>query len=382
MHLDIISDISKIGSEIWNSLNINDHPFTNYEFLYSLEKSKSVCSETGWLPQHIILKDINKKIIGILPNYLKSHSYGEYVFDHSWANAYQKAGGSYYPKLISAIPFTPVKGPRFLYEESKREIVIKNISQFLMDLTIKNNLSSAHINFLDDKVNSILEKKGWLKRVGLQFHWENNNYSNFEDFLKDLKSSKRKMIKKERNFIQKTGIIIKRISGDDLNSFIWDQFYKFYLDTIDKKWGSAYLTRDFFSSISKRLNEKIVLIVARQDDKIIAGALNFIDQNCLYGRNWGSNVHIPFLHFEMCYYQAIEHAIDQGLKFVEAGAQGHHKVKRGYLAKPTYSYHYLPNTSFKSAVSNFINDEKKYIQENINYINITDNPFTLKKTKS
>ena len=383
MNLDIISNISKIGSEAWNNLNINDHPFTNYDFLYALEESKSVCAETGWLPQHIILKDIDNKIIGILPNYLKSHSYGEYVFDHSWANAYQKAGGSYYPKLISAIPFTPVKGPRFLYKESKKEIIIKNISQFMMDLANKNNLSSAHINFLDENTDHILEKKGWLKRVGLQFHWKNKGYSSFEDFLEELKSSKRKMIKKERDYIKKTGIVINRISGNDLKSTIWDQFYKFYLDTIDKKWGSAYLTRDFFSSISDKLNKKIVLIIAEKDNQIVAGALNFTDKNCLYGRNWGSKIDVPFLHFEMCYYQAIDYAIDQKLKVVEAGAQGHHKIKRGYLAKPTFSYHYLPNSSFRNAVSTFINDEKRHIQENIDYVNNHDNPFKFKiKIKS
>ena len=375
MNLDIVSDISKIDGEVWNNLNINEHPFTTHEFLNSLEQSKSVCAETGWLPQHIVLKDINHKIIGILPNYLKSHSYGEYVFDHSWANAYHQAGGSYYPKLISSIPFTPVKGPRFLYEKSKKNIVFKNISHFLMKIVDKNNLSSAHINFLNDGSNKFLENQGWLKRLGLQFHWENHEYSNFNDFLAQLKNSKRKMIKKERSTIKNAGIIINKISGNDLNSDIWDKFYKFYLNTIDKKWGSAYLNREFFESISSTINSKILLILAKKDNDIIAGALNFIGKDCLYGRNWGSNVHIPFLHFEMCYYQAIDYAIEQKLKYVEAGAQGPHKIKRGYLAKPTYSFHYLPNFSFKKAVSAFIDSESNHIQKEIDYINKKENPF-------
>lgn len=374
MNLDIISNISKINPNIWDNINLDNHPFTSYGFLSSLEESKSVCAETGWQPQHIILKNNKNKVIGILPNYLKSHSYGEYVFDHSWANAYERAGGSYYPKLISSIPFTPVNGPRFLYKKKERKVVINEINQFIKKLTKNNNLSSAHINFISKNDACILEENGWLKRTGLQYHWENFNYGNFNEFLSTLKRSKRKMINRERDIINNEVKIIKFI-GEDLKDDVLDKFYTFYLRTIDKKWGSAYLTRQFFSLISNKIKNKILLILAEKDNEIIAGALNFIGKDCLYGRNWGSSVEIPFLHFEMCYYQAIQFAIEQKLKYVEAGAQGPHKIKRGYLAKPTYSYHYLPNKSFEKAVKDFIYQEEIQINQHLEYINKTQSPY-------
>ena len=377
MYLDIVSNISKIDPKAWDDINVEKHPFTSFSFLSSLEESNSVSAKTGWQPQHIILKNTKNKIIGILPNYLKNHSYGEYVFDHSWANAYEGAGGSYYPKLISSIPFTPVNGPRFLYKKNEKELVIKKINEFLQKITISNNLSSAHINFFSKDSEGILEKNGWLKRTGLQYHWENCNYTNFNDFLKSLRRTKRKMIKKEREFINNTGIRIIRITGDDLKVNIWDKFYKFYINTINKKWGSAYLTREFFDLISNQISNNILLILAKKNDDIIAGALNFIGNDCLYGRNWGCEVEIPFLHFEMCYYQAIEYAIDYKLKYVEAGAQGNHKIKRGYLAKPTYSYHYLPNKFFKKAVHNFIKKEEIQIKYHIENVNNEGSPYNL-----
>ena len=375
MEISIVSKISNINSNEWNLINIDDHPFTSYEFLNSLEESNSVCAKTGWLPQHIIVKK-NNNIIGALPNYLKSHSYGEYVFDHNWANAYQRAGGSYYPKLISAIPFTPVNGPRFLYQSEFKIQVIELISNTLKNLTIKNNLSSAHINFLSNDYKKILKSENWIERLGLQFHWENKNFSTFENFLENLKSQKKKMIKKERKYLKQSDISILRLTGNELNSKIWDKFYDFYLNTVDRKWGGAYLNRDFFELISENMSSKILLIIAKKDDDIVAGALNYIGKNKLFGRNWGSVIEIPFLHFELCYYQAIDFAIEKGLKFVEAGAQGPHKIKRGYLANPTYSYHFIPNQSFKNAISKFIKFETKEIINQIKYVNSEGSPYS------
>ena len=375
MEISIVSKISDIDSKEWNLINVDEHPFTSYEFLNSLEESNSVCAKTGWLPQHIIVKK-NNTIIGALPNYLKSHSYGEYVFDHNWANAFERAGGSYYPKLISAIPFTPVNGPRFLYKLEYKRQVIELISDTLKKLTIKNNLSSAHINFLSNDYKKILNSENWLERLGLQFHWENKNFSTFENFLDKLKSQKKKMIKKERKYLKQSDISIMRLTGNELNCKIWDKFYDFYLNTVDRKWGSAYLNRDFFELISKNMSSKILLIIAKKDNDIVAGALNYIGKNKLFGRNWGSIIEIPFLHFELCYYQAIDFAIEKGLKFVEAGAQGPHKIKRGYLANPTYSYHFIPNESFKDAISKFITYETKEITNQIKFVNNEGSPYS------
>ena len=381
MELSLVSNISRINSKDWNSINVDDHPFTSYEFLHSLEDSKVVCSDTGWQPQHVILKK-NNKLIGALPTYLKSHSYGEYVFDHSWAEAYARAGGNYYPKLISAIPFTPVNGPRFLFKPKTKNIVIELINETIKKITIKNNLSSAHINFLAEDYQKTLTSNHWLERLGLQFHWKNESFNTFNDFLDQLKSQKRKMIKKERKYLKNENISITRLTGDNLTTKIWDEFYHFYLNTVDKKWGGAYLNRDFFELISNTMSSKILLIIAKIDDQIVAGALNFIGKDKLFGRNWGSNVNIPFLHFELCYYQAIEFAIENRLKLVEAGAQGQHKIKRGYLAKPTYSYHFIPNQSFKKAVLNFLEYEKGEIKKQINYVNNEGSPFTNSKTNT
>ncbi len=375
MKVDIVSNISKIDSDKWNKINQNGHPFTSHEFLFSLEESKSVNPQTGWQPQHVILKNPKEEIIGALPNYLKGHSYGEYIFDHSWANAYEKAGGMYYPKIISAIPFTPVNGPRFLYEEKDKKNVVKKLISTLENLTIENNLSSAHINFLLDDCSKILKKRCWIERKGLQFHWENKNFQDFDEFLNNLKSNKRKMIKKERKNFINSDISISKLTGDDLTSLIWDKFYNFYLNTIDRKWGGAYLNRDFFDLISDKLSSKILLIIAKKQDEIIAGALNFIGKDTLYGRNWGSIVDVPFLHFELCYYQAIDFAIEKKLKTVEAGAQGPHKVKRGYLAKPIFSYHFIPNNSFKTAIEKFVDLETKEIFKQIEYVNKNANPY-------
>ena len=378
MKCELVSSLADVNRNEWDSLNTSNHPFTSYDFLNSLEMSESVTAKTGWNPQHIIIKNNTGNIIGASPNYLKMHSYGEYIFDHAWANAFENAGGQYYPKLLSAIPFTPATGPRILIDPKNPdnnkifELIIKMFEVIVQN----NNLSSAHINFITDNLNKKLNNEKWIKRKGLQFHWHNRDYNSFDDFLSKLKSSKRKAIRKERKTIMNNNLVIQKVTGNELNNEIWDSFYNFYLNTIDKKWGGAYLTKNFFYLINKTMKNKILLIIAKQNNKIVAGALNFIGSNTLYGRNWGSIVDIPFLHFELCYYQAIEYAIDNNIKKVEAGAQGHHKIQRGYVAESTYSRHLIQNESFAKAVRNFVQLEAKEIDKQIQLINEQGSPYS------
>ena len=378
MKIELASSLSNIDKNQWNKLNICNHPFTSYEFLNALETSNSVSTKTGWTPKHILVKNAANNLIGASPNYLKMHSYGEYIFDHSWANAFENAGGQYYPKLLSAIPFTPATGPRILLSPQKNnnDEIFKLIIGTYEQLVKNNNLSSAHINFITKQLSDTLNKRNWIKREGLQFHWYNKKYQSFDDFLDELKSTKRKAIKKERKKINEYGLTIERLTGDALNVKIWDSFYEFYLSTIDKKWGGAYLTKDFFYSINRSMKNKILLVIAKKNNDIIAGALNFIGKNTLYGRNWGSKLDIPFLHFELCYYQAIEYAIENKIQIVEAGAQGHHKIQRGYIATSTYSAHYIQNDSFDKAIRGFVEMEANEINKQIEVINQQGSPFS------
>ncbi|MDC3088484.1 GNAT family N-acetyltransferase [Alphaproteobacteria bacterium] len=378
MKCELVSSLADVNRNEWDSLNTSNHPFTSYDFLNSLEMSESVTAKTGWNPQHIIIKNNTGNIIGASPNYLKMHSYGEYIFDHAWANAFENAGGQYYPKLLSAIPFTPATGPRILIDPKNPdnnkifELIIKMFEVIVQN----NNLSSAHINFITDNLNKKLNNEKWIKRKGLQFHWHNKDYNSFDDFLSKLKSSKRKAIRKERRTILNNNLIIQKVTGNELNSEMWDSFYDFYLNTINKKWGGAYLTKSFFYLINKTMKNKILLIIARQDNKIVAGALNFIGGDTLYGRNWGSIIDIPFLHFELCYYQAIEYAIDNNIRIVEAGAQGHHKIQRGYVAETIYSSHLIQNQSFAKAVRDFVQLEAREIDKQIQLINEQGSPYS------
>ena len=378
MKIELASSLRNIDKNQWNKLNICNHPFTSYEFLNALETSNSVSTKTGWTPKHILVKSAANDLIGASPNYLKMHSYGEYIFDHSWANAFQNAGGQYYPKLLSAIPFTPATGPRILLSPQKNnnDEILKLIIGTYEQLVKNNNLSSAHINFITKQLSDTLNKRNWIKREGLQFHWYNKKYQSFDDFLDELKSTKRKAIKKERKKINEYGLTIERLTGDALNVKIWDSFYEFYLSTIDKKWGGAYLTKDFFYSINRSMKNKILLVIAKKNNDIIAGALNFVGENTLYGRNWGSKLDIPFLHFELCYYQAIEYAIENKIQIVEAGAQGHHKIQRGYIATSTYSAHYIQNDSFDKAVRGFVEIEANEINKQIEIINQQGSPYS------
>ena len=378
MKIELASSLRNIDKNQWNKLNICNHPFTSYEFLNALETSNSVSTKTGWTPKHILVKNAANNLIGASPNYLKMHSYGEYIFDHSWANAFENAGGQYYPKLLSAIPFTPATGPRILLSPQKNnnDEIFKLIIGTYEQLVKNNNLSSAHINFITKQLSDTLNKRNWIKREGLQFHWYNKKYQSFDDFLDELKSTKRKAIKKERKKIKEYGLTIERLTGDALNIKVWDSFYEFYLSTIDKKWGGAYLTKDFFYSINRSMKNKILLVIAKKNNDIIAGALNFIGESTLYGRNWGSKLDIPFLHFELCYYQAIEYAIENKIQIVEAGAQGHHKIQRGYIATSTYSAHYIQNDSFDKAVRGFVEMEANEINKQIEIINQQGSPYS------
>ena len=378
MKIELASSLRNIDKNQWNKLNIYNHPFTSYEFLNALETSNSVSTKTGWTPKHILVKNAANNLIGASPNYLKMHSYGEYIFDHSWANAFENAGGQYYPKLLSAIPFTPATGPRILLSPQKNnnDEIFKLIIDTYEQLVKNNNLSSAHINFITEQLSDTLNKRNWIKREGLQFHWYNKKYQSFDDFLDELKSTKRKAIKKERKKINEYDLTIERLTGDALNVKIWDSFYEFYLSTIDKKWGGAYLTKDFFYSINRSMKNKILLVIAKKNNDIIAGALNFVGENTLYGRNWGSKLDIPFLHFELCYYQAIEYAIENKIQIVEAGAQGHHKIQRGYIATSTYSAHYIQNDSFDKAVRGFVEMEANEINKQIEIINQQGSPYS------
>jgi predicted N-acyltransferase len=356
--LKIHSRIEEIGQAAWDALAGDDNPFISYGFLSALEDSGSVGKRTGWHPRYAILTDPGNTPIAAAPAYAKSNSYGEYVFDHAWANALARAGEDYYPKLQIAAPFSPVPGPRLL-GPAKAELAAA-----LQDMTKEFNCSSAHITFCSEAEWTLLGEAGWLQRTGVQFHWENNGYKTFDDFLAALSSRKRKAIKRERRDAQ-AGLTFKALSGADLTPEIWHAFYRFYLSTVDRKWGGAYLTPEFFPLLGERLGDKVVLMIAERDGRPIAGALNLRSHNVLYGRNWGSIEDVPFLHFELCYYQAIDYAIAHNFIRVEAGAQGEHKIQRGYLPKPTYSAHHIRHPGLRRAVADFLTAERADITHTI-----------------
>ncbi len=338
-------------------------PLLRHAFFKALEESGSASAESGWLPRHLSLEDANGHIHGILPFYVKSHSYGEYVFDHAWAAAWQQAGGNYYPKGQVAVPFSPVPGARFLIDSPNEAEAFKTLADGAVQVAKALDLSSLHITFLsgDDAARLQTHNPNWITRHGVQFHWQNKGYGDFDDFLACLTSRKRKSLRRERREIAAQGFRFHRLTGDDLRPHHWDRFYEFYRSTTDKKWGGAYLTRDFFDHIHGTMAASILLVMAEYDGDIVAGALNFIGAERLYGRNWGSRIERPFLHFETCYYQAIDFAIAHKLKVVEAGAQGLHKVQRGYDPVLTYSSHLMLDAGFNAAVADFSRRECQMI---------------------
>jgi predicted N-acyltransferase len=359
--LTLHARIAEIDAADWDACAGAGNPFVSHEFLSAMEDSGSADSRTGWLPQHAVLRRESGDIVGVVPMYAKSHSYGEYVFDHGWANALERVGENYYPKLQAAVPFSPVPGPRLLRRPGAG-VPVAAMASALEQACKSHGLSSVHVTFCTRDEWDGLGDAGWLQRVGMQFHWENEGYTSFDDFLGALSSRKRKVLRRERRDANAAGLTFHALSGADITERHWDALYAFYQSTVDRKWGSAYLTRRFFSLLGQRLGDKVVLMYAENAGKPVAGALNLAGDEALYGRNWGCRGDWPFLHFELCYYRAIDWAIEHGLKRVEAGAQGRHKIQRGYMPKPTYSAHWITHSGLRRAVANFLVEERAGVE--------------------
>ncbi len=338
------------------------NPFISHTFLDILEKSGTVSARSGWRPQHLRLEDADGRLVGAVPCYLKSHSQGEYVFDHGWADAFERAGGRYYPKLQASVPFTPATGPRLLARAGD-DAVAGQLATGLRDLTERLGVSSAHVTFATGPDIASLQRAGFLVRTDQQFHWTNDGYGSYDDFLASLASRKRKALRKERAAALEHGITIERLTGKDIAEAAWDDFFAFYMDTGGRKWGRPYLNRPFFSMVSERMADDVLLVMARRNGRYVAGAINFIGSDRLFGRNWGCIEDHPFLHFEVCYHQAIDFAIERGLKVVEAGAQGEHKLARGYLPVTTQSAHYIAHPGLRRAVADYLAQERSEVQQ-------------------
>ena len=339
------------------------NPFISYDFLYSLEASGSAVARAGWQPQHVLAEDADGAILGAVPCYLKSHSQGEYVFDRGWAEAYERAGGQYYPKLQVSVPFTPATGRRLLIRPSPDAGKVRDgLIGGLLELCRKREASGIHFTFLPEPECERLVGHGFLHRTDQQFHWENGGYASFDAFLEALSARKRKTIKRERREALSAGITVHWLTGKDLTEEAWDAFFEFYMETGSRKWGRPYLTRKFYSLIGQSMADRVVLMMAKRAGRYIAGAINFIGSDALFGRHWGAVEHHPFLHFELCYYQAIDFAIAHKLKRVEAGAQGEHKLARGYLPVTTHSAHYLADLGLRRAVADYLVRERAYVE--------------------
>ena len=343
--------------------SVHDYnPFISHAFLSCLELSKSAQPRTGWEPLHLLAEDSTGRLMGAVPCYAKSHSRGEYVFDHGWAEAFERAGGHYYPKLQVSVPFTPATGRRLLVREGPQADTVRaSLADALIDVCERSQASSAHVTFLPQSEWELLGARGFLKRTHQQFHWENSGYGSFEDFLAALSSRKRKVIRREREDALAPGITVHWLTGSDLTESVWDAFFQFYMETGSRKWGRPYLTREFYSLVGAKMADRILLVMAKRNGRFIAGAINFIGSHTLFGRHWGCIEHHPFLHFELCYYQAIQYAIEHKLQRVEAGAQGEHKISRGYLPTTTYSAHYIVNPSLRRAIDDFLKHERAYV---------------------
>ncbi len=378
--IEVHSSIAGIEPDTWDMCANPPwrpyNPFVSHAFLKALEVSGSAVAETGWLGQHMQLKCGDGQTVAVMPCYLKNHSHGEYVFDYGWAEAIQRAGGRYYPKLQISVPFTPATGPRVLVARQSQvrqcRAAMANASG---QLAVRLGASSAHMTFIDEEEYTDFGELGWLQRNDTQFHWHNDNFSSFDQFLATLSSRKRKNIRKERKTVAATGLEIHVLTGDDITQEHLDQFFHFYIDTGDRKWGTPYLTREFFSSIGESMADDIALVMVRNGDHWIAGAINFIGGDALYGRNWGCIEHHDCLHFEVCYYTAIEFAIARGLKRVEAGAQGPHKLARGYLPVTTRSVHMIQDPRLRSAVADYLDMERKAVARDNKLIQDNHSPF-------
>jgi len=355
----IASGVSGLNAHAWDRLGTGD-PFLSHAFLSALEDSGSVGPGTGWTSAPILV-EVEDRLVAAAPAYLKAHSQGEYVFDHGWAEAWERAGGEYYPKLQVAVPFTPVPGPRLLGSRPQQLLAA------IEAVTVQNGMSSAHITFIDEGGALECERRGWLIRDGVQYHWFNRGYGNFEDFLATLTSRRRKTLRKERAAARE-GLEFRALRGSEIGPADWDAMWAFYQDTGSRKWGRPYLTREFFDLVGERLGDRVLLFLAYRGSQPIAGALNFIGADTLYGRYWGTVDEVPFLHFELSYYQAVEWAIEHGLKCVQAGAQGEHKISRGYEPVVTRSAHFIPNRSFRDAVAEFLDAERAGVTSEIQWL--------------
>lgn len=363
--LRLIPSLATINETAWDALAnpVPDqaNPFIRWAFLQALEETGCVGGDTGWQGLHMLAEDENGTLLGAVPLYLKSHSLGEYVFDHNWAHAYEQAGGQYYPKLLAAVPFTPVPGLRLLAENHEVRAIL---ASGLQGAVQESGASSVHVTFANIEDIKVLTEQGFVHRIDIQYHFINSGYANYNEFLLTLSSRKRKNLRKERERAAQD-IKIERLSGDDLKPEHWDAFYRFYLDTGARKWGQPYLNREFFEEIHARMNKDILLILAKADGDWIAGALNFIGGDALYGRYWGCVDHRPGLHFELCYHQAVEAAIERGLARVEAGAQGEHKIARGYVPIKTHSAHWFADTGLHDAVSSYLKHERYRVEQDV-----------------
>ena len=367
--------IAEVGREAWDACAGPGNPFVSFDFLDVLEEAGCAADRTGWAPHHLSVEDEAGETAAVMPLYLKSHSQGEYVFDWSWADAYERAGGRYYPKLQCASPFSPVTGRRLLVREGADvETGRRLLLGGALTLTERAGASSLHVTFPVEDEWRFMGEQGLLLRQDQQYHWLNAGYAIFDDFLGALSSSRRKTIRRERREAQK-GVEIVALTGADLTEDHWDAFYGFYMDTGSRKWGRPYLNRTFFSLLGERMADRILLVMARRDGRWIAGALNLIGDDCLYGRHWGAVEEVPFLHFELCYYQAIEHAIRLGLPRVEAGAQGPHKIARGYLPKPVYSAHWIADPALREPVRRYLEQERQAVGWEMEHLEEAYSPF-------
>lgn len=360
----VADDIAGLSADQWDACAGSTNPFVCHAFLSAMEESGSVGPGTGWKSLPIIIEDRDGKIAACLPSYLKSHSQGEYIFDQQWAHAFENAGGQYYPKIQIAAPFSPVPGPRLLMRDQSLAVPLLRAAEQLAE---NNGISSVHATFVSEDQLPHFREAGWLIRSDSQFHWRNDDYDSFDDFLAALSSRKRKAIRRERAKAQEA-VEIVHLSGDEIQPRHWDYFWEFYQDTGMRKWGQPYLTRNAFALLQQKMAEKLLLIFAMQDGIPVAGALNVIGADTLYGRYWGCTRNIPFLHFEICYYQAIDAAIARGLKTVEAGAQGSHKLARGYQPVPTWSAHYIVDPGFRSAIADYLKRERQAVTADIEFL--------------
>lgn len=368
--LKLVESIGEIPADQWADCAAGvpggaDNPFIRHDFLRILEESGSVGGDTGWMPRHLTLSDGQGRLLAVMPLYVKSHSYGEYVFDNGWAQGFERAGGRYYPKLLSAVPFTPVTGPRLLLRADAPPGAAAAMLTGLRRLAGDNGLSGVHVNFVTPAEYRDFTAQGWLGRIGTQYHWTNQGYRSFDDFLASFSSRKRKAVRKERQAVADSGLSLFTLTGDDLREEHWDAFDRLYRATSDRKWGWPYLTRDFFFRLGETMADQVVLVMARDGSRWVGGALNMLGGDTLYGRNWGGAGEYPFLHFEACYYRALDFAIERGLARVEAGAQGEHKIQRGYLPVETYSVHHLTHPGLRDAVAGFLENERSFMAQEI-----------------